>query len=514
MLSFRLKPHLDKTESASAPRPPEPEPTTFSEQDEFHHQVEEQAIASGAAYALDPFLLRFRNTTLENAFSYETFTHSLGFIRAYLIAGTLLYISFGFLDRVAGGDVVWSMLAIRYAVVCPILVAVFALTFTDNFYRIGQLSLSIVMLSTGLGVLAMTSIMQTEAASRYYAGLIMIAIYCGSLIRLKFIYSLMISVFLYSGYQLSAAILNPIPLSNYISNNFFLMMATGVGLFSGYIQELYIRRSYVQKKIIEAKNKVMNQLLAEAYSANRSKSEFLANMSHELRTPLNAIIGFSEIFSKQIIGPLGSAKYVEYANDIHQSGIHLLSIINDILDLAKAEAGKLELAEDEVDLIKVLRRAMRMCEQRAQQRRLTLSLTPADQQIRVIGDEKLLLQLALNLLSNAVKFTPDHGEVKLSVTADATDGIALIVSDTGIGIPPDDLERVLRPFEQIESTYTRKFKGTGLGLPYAVRVAEMHGGRLSIESAVDKGTSVHVWLPPDRFVSVTDTQLMDERRAI
>jgi signal transduction histidine kinase len=512
MPSFRLKANRIHKTGETLPVPAlTPE---LPQQEEFTEAVEAQASASESAYGLDPFRLCFRNPTLENEFSHETFTHSLGFIRAYLIAGTGLYFAFGILDRVVGGEMVWSMLAIRYALVVPILLAVFTLTFTRNFYRIGQLALSIAMVSSGLGIVAMTAIMEPQAASRYYAGLIMIVIYCGSLIRLRFIYSLMISVFLCLTYQVCAVLINPIPLIHYISNDFFLVMATGVGLFSGYIQELYIRKSYVQKKIIEAKNKVMNRLLAESYSANRSKSEFLANMSHELRTPLNAIIGFSEIFSKQLIGPLGSAKYVEYAHDIHSSGIHLLSIINDILDLAKAESGKLELSEDEVDLVKVVQRSMRMCEHRLQQRQHSIVLHADYESIRIIADEKLLLQLALNLLSNAVKFTPESGEIRISIAADPKDGVELAIADTGIGIPPEDLERVLRPFEQIESTYTRKYKGTGLGLPYAVRVTEMHGGKLSIESSVGQGTTVRVWLPPSRFVAVSDPNSGGLREAI
>ena len=143
-------------------------------------------------------------------------------------------------------------------------------------------------------------------------------------------------------------------------------MATVVGLFSGYIQEMYIRRSYQAQKVIEAKNAAANVLLLEADKANKAKSEFLANMSHELRTPLNAIIGFSDILKKQLFGALGNARYAEYVKDINDSGNHLLAIINDILDLAKAEAGKLTLQEDDIDLVRCLDDAVRMCRGRAQ----------------------------------------------------------------------------------------------------------------------------------------------------
>jgi signal transduction histidine kinase len=291
-------------------------------------------------FELERIWLRFRDSGVETTFLHDTLRQSINFIRAYLIAGTCLYMFFGILDSVVGGAALKSMFLIRYGMVVPILLSILALTFFPLFFRIAQPALAMAMISSGEGVVAMTAIMGPPFNGQYYAGIIMCAIYCGSLIRLKFHYSVMISIFLFASYQVACVWINPIPLQTYISNNFFLAMATGVGLFSAYIQELYIRRAYVGQRIVEEKNRLVSEALEEAVRANKSKSEFLATMSHELRTPLNAIIGFSDIIKRELFGSLENERYSDYAKDIHDSGSHLLSIINDILDLAKAESGK------------------------------------------------------------------------------------------------------------------------------------------------------------------------------
>jgi signal transduction histidine kinase len=364
------------------------------------------------------------------------------------------------------------------------------------------------MASGGLGIIAMTAVMPAPFNAQYFAGLLMCVIYCSSLIRLHFVTAALISFAFVGLYQLSALWLNPIPFATYVSNNFFLVMATGVGLFSGYFQEFYVRKSWVSQKLIEAKNEALSVLLVKAEEANRSKSDFLATMSHELRTPLNAIIGFSEILKGQFYGVLGDARYLDYAGDINTSGLHLLSIINDILDLAKVEAGKLELREDRIDLRHCVETSLQYCRLRAEEGRVDIRVSTPKTDVCALADDRLLRQMLLNLLSNAIKFTPEGGHVHILLEASADDGIVFEVRDTGIGIQPEDLERVMRPFEQVERTLSRRYGGTGLGLHFAKKIAELHGGTIALESAVDKGTRVRVWLPPARLLVNTDAPLI------
>ena len=230
-----------------------------------------------------------------------------------------------------------------------------------------------------------------------------------------------------------------------------------------------------------------------AEEANQAKSKFLANMSHELRTPLNAIIGFSEIMESGMFGPLGAEKYNEYCNDILSSGQYLLEVINDILDMAKIEAGRIRLDFEELDLDTLLAEALRVVSARAQDKQLEL-VPKISPELALRADRRALKQIMLNLLSNAVKFTPAGGRV--TVRGRTADGcIVLAIADTGIGIAKDALARLGRPFEQVESQLTKSHQGSGLGLAIAKSLVELHGGRMRIRSTLGKGTLVVVRLP-------------------
>jgi signal transduction histidine kinase len=242
-----------------------------------------------------------------------------------------------------------------------------------------------------------------------------------------------------------------------------------------------------ERKIIRARS--------EAELANHSKSEFLANMSHELRTPLNAIIGFSEIICNELFGPLQNDKYLEYMNDIHASSLHLLSIINDVLDMSKIEAGKLELCNEAVDIGIVVADVVRMMQERAQSRGIEIVAHLAPDQVVIFADPRALRQILLNLLSNAAKFSREGGTVTIRVTTDRPDFVVFEIEDHGIGMTREEQERALQPFGQAKPATTRDYGGTGLGLPITKGLVEAHGGTLTIASRAGVGTTVRIVLP-------------------
>jgi PAS domain S-box-containing protein len=243
---------------------------------------------------------------------------------------------------------------------------------------------------------------------------------------------------------------------------------------------------HTQQLLLDAKE--------EAETASRAKSSFLAHMSHELRTPLNAIMGFSEVIAREVLGPIGNHQYHEYASHIHNSGSHLLSLINDLLDLSKIEAGKLTLHEEPVSLPALLQRCVVFVSEPLRSNGLGLVLEIDPTLDTVLCDERKLKQVVVNLLSNAVKFTP-AGRITLAATRTGTDDLVLRVGDTGIGIAAEDIAEVMTPFGQIDGALSRQHRGTGLGLPLAKGLIELHGGSLALESEPGVGTTVTITLP-------------------
>jgi signal transduction histidine kinase len=227
--------------------------------------------------------------------------------------------------------------------------------------------------------------------------------------------------------------------------------------------------------------------------ANKHKSEFLANMSHELRTPLNAIIGFSEVLLERLFGDINE-KQDDYLKDIHSSGRHLLNLINDILDLSKVEAGRMELELSTFDVPSAISNAMTLIRERAQQHGIKLAIEVDPQLREIVADERKLKQILLNLLSNAVKFTPDGGRIDVRAHLGTKD-VVICVHDTGIGIAPDDQEAVFEEFRQVGPHYTSKQEGTGLGLALTRRFVELHGGVIRVESELGKGSTFTFTLP-------------------
>ena len=262
--------------------------------------------------------------------------------------------------------------------------------------------------------------------------------------------------------------------------------------YEGTVEEITQRKAAEQE---------LRRTKEHAEAASRTKSFFLANMSHELRTPLNAVLGFAEILRDELYGALGHARYHDYVRDIHSSGRHLLDVINNILDLTTIEAGHFTLDEREIDLAEVMTGAERLIAETARRRGLELEVVAPSAPVRLRADPTRLKQILLNLLANAVKFTDAGGLVRLESELDPGGGVELSVSDTGVGIAPRDIERVMLPFEQVGGPMARSTGGTGLGLPLAREFARLHGGTLTLASRRGCGTTARLWLPPERVLA-------------
>jgi two-component system cell cycle sensor histidine kinase PleC len=445
--------------------------------------------------------LKFGDREIEKQFVTEELQRSMRLIRLTILLGMVMYALFGILDIYMAPNALERVWVVRYGTICPILLCVLIVTYTRYFARYAQIFLALGSFISGFGVLAMTMLLPEPANYLYYAGLILVVIYCSSIIRLDHLYAAMLSLSLFVLYQAGALFVTHIPKEILINNDFFFGASLSVGMLSSYTHELYRRRNFIYTRLLILEKVRSEKLSREAQEASRAKSEFLASMSHELRTPLNAIIGFTEVMKLQIFGAIGSERYMGYIEDIHNSGTHLLAVINDILDLAKAEANKLTLTEEEVDLCELVDSSIRMFRNTAAVQGVRLAFTLPREQPILHADARLLRQVLINLVSNAIKFTLTGGAVTIAIQTDA-EGCRIRVEDNGIGIAHEDLDKILEPFVQIESAHNRKHGGTGLGLPLVKRIVELHGGTLLLDSDPGVGTRITVLLPPKRVVEL------------
>jgi signal transduction histidine kinase len=251
---------------------------------------------------------------------------------------------------------------------------------------------------------------------------------------------------------------------------------------------------------LEATNIELEESRKYAEQASTAKSLFLANMSHELKTPLNAIIGFSETIKNQAMNPAAMKNCAEYAEGIFSSGHHLFELIGNILDISKIEAGRMALDDELIEIADLTKASIALLGQRATHKRITLEADLPEGVPLIRGDELKLRKALINLLSNAIKFTPEGGRVSIRVEPARNGGLVIAVSDTGIGMSPDEITIALEPFGQVDNGLAKLYDGTGIGLPLAKRLVELHGGKLAVESVKDAGTTIRAYLPANRVV--------------
>jgi len=444
---------------------------------------------SGNSAHMHRLTLRFADAELENSFVEDQARKARRVVRqAALWTGVILLVTWALLGVVfpkASG--LHARVALPFGVILATLAVGYVLSGGTRYLRFHQYGMAAGMCIMAAAMIGWIAVLPREMTYSTGLPLLLIHLYnTYTLVRLRFPVAVgcaWLSVLMFIGYVYSIGYL---PLQDFWGLAILLCVVNAFGMFAGYQMDLYARREFAAMRDLQRAEQELRAARDQAVAATLAKSQFLANMSHELRTPLNAINGFSEVLIERMFGELND-KQDDYLKDIHSSGKHLLALINDILDLSKVEAGRMELDVAAFHLPSAIGNAVTLVRERAVRHAITLesSIDPALGEFR--GDERKFKQILLNLLSNAIKFTPDGGSIR--VTARMAAGLLEVaVADTGAGISTGDLPLMFQEFQQVGTDAVRKAEGTGLGLALSKRFCELHGGSIRVESELGKGS--------------------------
>lgn len=439
--------------------------------------------------------LRFADWDIERGFRESTVQAVIGQIRIWLLCAffcQLLYGVIGLFVLAEGREfAAW----IRFAYISPALLLSNLAIRSSYFSRWYGAILTGATAMTLSGSFLMAAFIPFPTAWAFFAELFIITAFANAFIHMRLLYSSILTVFALFGLGLFLGFApRTIMQEEYFAASVFVLtLLAGTGGL--YFREISQRRTYRLALILNKQRTQADRLAERALAASQAKSRFLAMMSHELRTPLNSIIGFAEIMEHKIFGEVLPNRYASYISDIAGSGRHLLEVINAILDISKAESGKLRAKMASLRASELIVQVMRMMQEQAHQAGVQLHADDKNSELQVMVDERMLCQILLNLVSNALKFTPANGTVTLSV-GEGEPGMAYIaVHDTGVGIPAEQIPVALELFGQVDNDLNRRYQGSGLGLPLAKVLTEIHGGRLDLQSQPGVGTSVTIWLP-------------------
>ena len=413
---------------------------------------------------------------------------TIGFVRLAIFLGALLFAGFAVLDAYIVPSVAPLFWAIRFTIALPCFIFCLWASFRPWYGRYDQILLSSLVVVAGLSITAMIMTAPPPGNQTYYAGLILVLIFTYALARLRFIWAALSSALVVLLYEAVAIGIIDTPLIVFINNNFFFVSANLLGMLANYSLEFHARRDFINLHKLEQARDELNMAKEAAETANKSKSEFLANMSHEIRTPMTAILGFAD----NLLDPdLTESEKLQSVHIVRRNGEHLLQIINDILDISKIEAGKLEIERIACPLGQIVAEVQSLMQVRANAKKLSFKVQIAGAIPEFIeSDPTRLKQILVNLVGNAVKFT-EKGSVRLDVRfiGDVTEPyIQFDVTDTGQGMSEEQMGRLFQAFSQADSSMTRKFGGTGLGLKISKQLAKKLDGDITVESKLGEGS--------------------------